>query len=715
MEPLSLPPLPVMDDAEDPSSIWDFSYLLDFDLDDQDIIINNNNSLPLPLNDHPAPNEIPQNDRVRKRDPRLTCSNFLAGRVPCACPELDAILEDEGLPGKKRARTARASASARCQVPACEVDISELKGYHRRHRVCLRCANAATVMLNGEAKRYCQQCGKFHVLSDFDEGKRSCRRKLERHNTRRRRKPTADSGGATHSELLQPVAENEENNYDVEAGKDCSNLSTDINDVGVSLDLEDEPAPIPSSAPEAQNINSDSVVSLAVSGETRVNSGNTSNSPSYCDNKSAYSSMLLKDPLEYVHDIVAPGKMLSGRGTALVHLNDMIFRVMKDGTSVTNVKVNMHAPKLHYVHPTYFEAGKPMEFVACGSNLLQPKFRLLVSFSGKYLKCEYCVPSPHSWTEDNISCAFDNQLYKIYVPHTEESLFGPAFIEVENESGLSNFIPVLIGDKKICTEMKTLQQKLDVSLLSKQFRSASGGSICSSCETFALSHTSSSDLLVDIAWLLKDTTSENFDRVMTASQIQRYCHLLDFLICNDSTIILGKILPNLIILTESMKSNVVINRTSDVDIMQLLNHIHNARNAVYQKHPKSESIIVHSEMKGFILAQGCSQDNKLSVAINSQGIQSRADEKWGVLKVKSPTSNEKMERIPLLKRDIIMSMEELPERYGRRCLGRGFLTFRPAIFVLVSVAVCLGVCVAVLHPGRVSELAVSVRRCLFNY
>ncbi|TKY72049.1 Squamosa promoter-binding protein 7 [Spatholobus suberectus] len=116
---------------------------------------------------------------------------------------------------------------------------------------------------------------------------------------------------------------------------------------------------------------------------------------------------------------------------------------------------------------------------------------------------------PHNRTEDKISCAFDNQLYKIYVPHTEESLFGPAFIEVENESGLSNFIPVLIGDKQICSEMKTLQQKLDVSLLSKQFRSASGLSICSSCETFALSHTTSSDLLLDVAWLLKDTTSEN--------------------------------------------------------------------------------------------------------------------------------------------------------------------------------------------------------------
>lgn len=29
---------------------------------------------------------------------------------------------------------------------------------------------------------------RFHILLDFDEGKRSCRRKLERHNNRRRRK-----------------------------------------------------------------------------------------------------------------------------------------------------------------------------------------------------------------------------------------------------------------------------------------------------------------------------------------------------------------------------------------------------------------------------------------------------------------------------------------------------------------------------------------------
>lgn len=40
---------------------------------------------------------------------------------------------------------------------------------------------------------------RFHILSDFDEGKRSCRRKLERHNNRRRRK-SVDSKGTVDNE-----------------------------------------------------------------------------------------------------------------------------------------------------------------------------------------------------------------------------------------------------------------------------------------------------------------------------------------------------------------------------------------------------------------------------------------------------------------------------------------------------------------------------------
>ncbi|GAU20040.1 hypothetical protein TSUD_381320 [Trifolium subterraneum] len=754
-----------MEPPEDLSSVWDLSYLLDFNLDDEIPQLP-----PLLPNPNPNPNDNDNNnDKIRKRDPRLTCSNFLAGHVPCACPELDALLEDKGLPGKKRARTARASTSARCQVPGCEVDISELKGYHRRHRVCLRCANAVTVVLDGETKRYCQQCGKFHVLSDFDEGKRSCRRKLERHNNRRRRKP-ADSVSGVDNEL-QTVTQNDDSNCDGEAGIDYSNLSSENIEKRVLPDHEEEPIATGSSTPETQNINGDGVVSIVASAEAQVNIGkdvsNLSKSPSSCDNKSDYSSMcqtgrvsfklydwnpaefprrlrlqifqwlasmpvelegyirpgctiltifiampnvmwinLLKDPMYYVRELVAPRKLLSGRGTALIHLNDMIFRVMKDGSSVMKVEVNEQAPKLHYIHPTCFEAGKPMEFFACGSNLLQPKFRLLVSFYGKYMKYEYCVPSPHNWAEDNISCAYDNQLYKICVPHIEENLMGPAFIEVENESGLSNFIPVLIADKEVCTEMKILQPKLDASHRSKQFRSASGGSVCSSCEAFVQIHTSSSDLLVDIAWLLKDPTSENFDRIISASQIQRYCYLLDFLISNDSTIILGKILPNLTILTESMKSNI-----SDVDMFQLLKCMQNAKDAICQK---GRGLVLHSKMDDFKPGQCCSQDDKLSVVeINTQGIQFSADAELGILR--SLASDDKSQKIPLLKRDIIMNMEEFPKRCERRNLTRGFLSSRPTIFVLVSVVVCLMVCVSIFHHGRVNELAVSIRRCLFNH
>ncbi|KAG0591511.1 hypothetical protein M758_1G177100 [Ceratodon purpureus] len=130
------------------------------------------------------------------RDPRLDCPNFLAGRVPCACTDED---DDEG-----GSRSKRAKISARCQVPACGADLARLKGYHQRHRVCLQCANSTTVILRDIAHRYCQQCGKFHVLGDFDEGKRSCRFKLQRHNNRRRRK-VQESG----EDAATPAGEND--------------------------------------------------------------------------------------------------------------------------------------------------------------------------------------------------------------------------------------------------------------------------------------------------------------------------------------------------------------------------------------------------------------------------------------------------------------------------------------------------------------------------
>ncbi|XVF78559.1 hypothetical protein PTKIN_Ptkin14bG0144000 [Pterospermum kingtungense] len=85
-----------------------------------------------------------------------------------------------------------------CQVEKCGVDLSDAKRYHRRHKVCEIHAKAPVVVVAGTRQRFCQQCSRFHELSEFDEAKRSCRRRLAGHNERRR-KSSAESSSAEGS------------------------------------------------------------------------------------------------------------------------------------------------------------------------------------------------------------------------------------------------------------------------------------------------------------------------------------------------------------------------------------------------------------------------------------------------------------------------------------------------------------------------------------
>ncbi|CAM8981437.1 unnamed protein product [Rhodiola kirilowii] len=79
--------------------------------------------------------------------------------------------------------------SPRCQAESCAADLSNAKHYHRRHKVCEFHSKAATVIAGGLTQRFCQQCSRFHVLTEFDNGKRSCRKRLADHNRRRRKTP----------------------------------------------------------------------------------------------------------------------------------------------------------------------------------------------------------------------------------------------------------------------------------------------------------------------------------------------------------------------------------------------------------------------------------------------------------------------------------------------------------------------------------------------
>ncbi|KAL5576713.1 hypothetical protein UlMin_018412 [Ulmus minor] len=87
----------------------------------------------------------------------------------------------------KRGSSAGGPTRPSCQADNCNADLTEAKHYHRRHKICEFHAKASVVLVAGIQQRFCQQCSRFHGLPEFDDNKRSCRRRLAGHNERRRK------------------------------------------------------------------------------------------------------------------------------------------------------------------------------------------------------------------------------------------------------------------------------------------------------------------------------------------------------------------------------------------------------------------------------------------------------------------------------------------------------------------------------------------------
>lgn len=47
-----------------------------------------------------------------------------------------------------------------CQVENCEADLSKVKDYHRRHKVCEMHSKATSALVGGIMQRFCQQCSR---------------------------------------------------------------------------------------------------------------------------------------------------------------------------------------------------------------------------------------------------------------------------------------------------------------------------------------------------------------------------------------------------------------------------------------------------------------------------------------------------------------------------------------------------------------------------
>ncbi|KAI4326579.1 hypothetical protein MLD38_031879 [Melastoma candidum] len=124
-------------------------------------------------------------------------SDSSGSRLRAALPLMSSSLESSS----KLLRRGRAGGgvnlqNARCQVYGCNKDLGSCKDYHKRHKVCEVHTKTAKVVVDGVEKRFCQQCSRFHLLPEFDDGKRSCRKRLAGHNARRRKpRPSLHSFG----------------------------------------------------------------------------------------------------------------------------------------------------------------------------------------------------------------------------------------------------------------------------------------------------------------------------------------------------------------------------------------------------------------------------------------------------------------------------------------------------------------------------------------
>ncbi|XP_027170734.1 squamosa promoter-binding protein 2-like isoform X1 [Coffea eugenioides] len=107
-----------------------------------------------------------------------------------------------------------------CRAENCKADLTDSKSYHKRHKVCEYHAKAEVVVVEGLKQRFCQQCSRsktwlyclsrFHDLSEFDEAKRSCRRRLAGHNERRRKHFTESRGEGSGRRGSNPGAKKDQ-------------------------------------------------------------------------------------------------------------------------------------------------------------------------------------------------------------------------------------------------------------------------------------------------------------------------------------------------------------------------------------------------------------------------------------------------------------------------------------------------------------------------
>ncbi|EFN54653.1 hypothetical protein CHLNCDRAFT_135230 [Chlorella variabilis] len=126
----------------------------------------------------------------------------------------------------------KAAGAAVCQVEGCGVDLTGLRNFFRKQRICELHARADVVTdTAGRQLRFCQQCTRLEPLINFNAGRRSCKTSLAKRQARAHRGKAHSSpdssperGGAPASGLGSSSSEGE-GSLNASSGKGSSRRS----------------------------------------------------------------------------------------------------------------------------------------------------------------------------------------------------------------------------------------------------------------------------------------------------------------------------------------------------------------------------------------------------------------------------------------------------------------------------------------------------------
>lgn len=138
-----------------------------------------------------------------------------------------------------------------------------------------------------------------------------------------------------------------------------------------------------------------------------------------------------------------------------------------------------------------------------------------------------------------------------------------------------------------------MEHRFESSLCLNGSKFMTSSSSSDACEVSVLKQTALSQYIVDTAWLLRKPALEDIEHILTLSQIGRFNRLLTFLIDNESTSILERVLDRIETTVDYNELYKLGYGIADTDMKLLQSNLGRAREILCQRLQPSGNSVQH--------------------------------------------------------------------------------------------------------------------------